>query len=172
MENYCYNTPYVQLFCFSFSQVTCREVLSRDANFATRFVDPEDGKTKIGVRMLCPACRSNNFIKPEKKWYNKVSVCPGLDMYRIPRGFPPGGGIFFFLNRSPRGENPETRGICFFFTYPGGKTPCECFQAEKVVVGGGNRLGGGEPRGTRYLACALLLCSGFPTFFSGLFMWR
>ena len=32
--------------------------------------------------------------------------------------------------------------------YPGGKTPCEFFQAEKVVVGG-NRLGGGKPSGIR-----------------------
>ena len=51
--------------------------------------------------------------------------------------------------------------------YPGGKSPCECFQAEKVV-------GGGEPGGIRhvYLACALLLCSDFPIFSSGLYMWR
>ena len=26
-------------------------------------------------------------------------------------------------------------GGIFFFIFPGGKTPCECFQAEKVVRG-------------------------------------
>ena len=31
-----------------------------------------------------------------------------------------------------------------FHLYPWGKTPCECFQVEKVVVVGRNRLGGGE----------------------------
>ena len=58
-----------------------------------------------------------------------------------------GGGIFFPPKLDlPRGEIHDTRGDLFFFIHPGGKTPCECFQAEKVVGGGGIRLGGGEPR--------------------------
>ena len=82
-------------------------------------------------------------------------------IYRIPRGFPTGGGIIFFSEIvPPGGKTTRPGGIYFFFTYPGGKAPCECFQAEKVVM-----VGEGNPRGIRYLACALLLCSGFPTFF-------
>ena len=38
-------------------------------------------------------------------------------------------------------------GIFFLLIYPGGKTPCECFQAEKVVVVVvGKPFFGGEPR--------------------------
>ena len=56
-----------------------------------------------------------------------------------------GAGIFFPAKIGlPRGEIHDTRGDLFFFIFPGGKTPCEFFQAEKVVGGGGNRLGGGN----------------------------
>lgn len=36
------------------------------------------GKTKIGVRMLCPSCRTNKHTKPERGWHSKVGVylCP------------------------------------------------------------------------------------------------
>ncbi|CAN0239913.1 unnamed protein product [Scytosiphon promiscuus] len=52
-------------------EVTCRDVLSRDSKFAASFVD-EDMETKDGVRMLCPDCLSNNFIKPERSWHTKI----------------------------------------------------------------------------------------------------
>ena len=48
-----------------------------------------------------------------------------------------GGGIFSPAKLDvPRGKIHHTQGE-FFVIYPGRKTPCECFQAEKVVVVGG-----------------------------------
>ena len=46
----------------------------------------------------------------------------------------------------PRGGIHDTRGDMFLFIHPGEKTPCECFQAEKVAGrGGGSVWGRGNP---------------------------
>ena len=58
--------------------------------------------------------------------------------------FPDGGGSFFPLNSIyPAGKSHDTRGIYICFIYPGGKTPYECFQAEKGVVAAGETVWGG-----------------------------
>ena len=68
---------------------------------------------------------------------------------RINRDFPTGGGIYVLAEIDlPREETHDTRGDLFSFwksIYPGGKTPCECFQAEKVVRGGKPFGEGGTP---------------------------
>ena len=46
---------------------------------------------------------------------------------------------------STPGGNPRYPGGFFFSIFPGGETPCECFQAENVVCVWGNRSGGGNP---------------------------
>ena len=72
-----------------------------------------------------------------------------IEQHQFSRG---GGSCFPLKSVYPGGKSTIPGGIFLFCIFPGGKTPCECFQAETVVVGEGNRLGGGNPGcyGTSY----------------------
>ena len=67
-----------------------------------------------------------------------------------------GGDLFFAEIVPPGGKSTIPGGVFFLFMFPGGKTPCECFQAEMMEVVGG------KPRLLRYY-----YCSCFPSVWSG-----
>ena len=85
------------------------------------------------------------------------SVATPRNLLKTRKAPPFRRGRFFF----PRKIDPPRAipgGTFLFFSwksiYPGGNTPCECFQAEKVMGGGRKPLGGGNPRLLRYM-CAI-----------------